>query len=82
MIRCQHCQYTETEVRDSRPCHDFGGTQRRRRKCVNCNKVFKTIEIQEGIFQQIKAQYSGIMALRESLQELTALHLTDNVEDV
>ncbi len=40
-MNCPYCNHTETKVTDSR---DTGGSIRRRRECLRCNKRFTTYE--------------------------------------
>lgn len=40
---CPNCGSSQTRVYDTMPCSD--GNVYRRRKCSNCNRGFRTIEI-------------------------------------
>ncbi len=40
-MNCPYCNHTDTKVTDSR---DTGGSIRRRRECLHCNKRFTTYE--------------------------------------
>ena len=47
-MKCPYCNFTESKVIDSRPVDD-GGSIRRRRECLKCNKRFTTYETLETI---------------------------------
>ena len=47
-MKCPYCNFTESKVIDSRPV-DEGGSIRRRRECLKCNKRFTTYETLETI---------------------------------
>lgn len=47
-MKCPFCGYTESKVVDSRPADD-GGTVRRRRECLGCEKRFTTYETIERV---------------------------------
>lgn len=47
-MKCPYCNFTESKVIDSRPVDD-GGSIRRRRECIKCNKRFTTYETLETI---------------------------------
>ncbi|UDY24152.1 transcriptional regulator NrdR [Nocardioides sp. Kera G14] len=45
-MHCPYCRHTDTKVLDSRVADD-GGSIRRRRTCVNCEKRFTTVELMQ-----------------------------------
>jgi transcriptional repressor NrdR len=45
-MNCPYCNHIETKVTDSR---DTGGSIRRRRECLSCNKRFTTYEYIETV---------------------------------
>lgn len=47
-MNCPACGYAESKVVDSRPIND-GGSIRRRRECLQCQKRFTTFEIMESV---------------------------------
>jgi len=47
-MKCPFCDYKETKVIDSRICGD-GGSIRRRRECLKCEKRFTTYEYIERV---------------------------------
>lgn len=47
-MKCPTCSYKETKVIDSRLCSD-GGSIRRRRECLKCEKRFTTYEYVEQV---------------------------------
>jgi transcriptional repressor NrdR len=47
-MKCPFCEYKETKVIDSRICGD-GGSIRRRRECLKCEKRFTTYEYVERV---------------------------------
>ena len=47
-MRCPFCQFAESKVIDSRPT-DEGGSIRRRRECLECQKRFTTFEVIENM---------------------------------
>ena len=47
-MKCTHCGYPESKVVDSRPT-DEGGSIRRRRECLSCQKRFTTYETIESM---------------------------------
>ena len=47
-MKCPVCNYPDSKVIDSRPTQD-GGSIRRRRECLECQKRFTTFEILEAV---------------------------------
>lgn len=47
-MKCPFCAFAESKVIDSRPAEE-GGTIRRRRECLSCQKRFTTYEIMERL---------------------------------
>lgn len=47
-MKCPYCSFLESKVIDSRPS-DEGGSVRRRRECLNCEKRFTTYETIEKL---------------------------------
>ena len=47
-MNCPACGFPESKVVDSRPVND-GGSIRRRRECLQCQKRFTTFEIMESV---------------------------------
>ena len=47
-MKCPFCGYLESKVLDSRPA-EGGGSIRRRRECLSCQKRFTTYEVVESI---------------------------------
>ena len=47
-MKCPVCNYPDSKVIDSRPTQD-GGSIRRRRECLACQKRFTTFEILEAV---------------------------------
>ncbi|MDL2273150.1 transcriptional regulator NrdR [Oscillospiraceae bacterium OttesenSCG-928-G22] len=47
-MKCPYCAYSESKVVDSRPT-DEGGTIRRRRECLSCQRRFTTYETVESL---------------------------------
>ncbi|MFT4262930.1 MAG: transcriptional regulator NrdR [Nocardioides sp.] len=45
-MHCPYCRHTDTKVLDSRVADD-GGSIRRRRTCVSCEKRFTTVELMQ-----------------------------------
>jgi transcriptional repressor NrdR len=45
-VHCPYCRGTDTKVLDSRVADD-GGSIRRRRSCVSCEKRFTTVELMQ-----------------------------------
>ena len=46
-MKCPHCDSEKSETIDSRTSETFGGSRRRRRKCLDCKKRFTSYEISE-----------------------------------
>jgi len=47
-MKCPYCEYLESKVIDSRPVDD-GGSIRRRRECLKCERRFTTYEQVESV---------------------------------
>ena len=47
-MKCPYCEYLESKVIDSRPV-DEGGSIRRRRECLKCERRFTTYEQVESV---------------------------------
>ncbi len=47
-MKCPSCGYPDSKVVDSRPVAD-GGSIRRRRECLSCQKRFTTFEVIESV---------------------------------
>ncbi len=47
-MKCPSCGYPDSKVVDSRPVAD-GGSIRRRRECLSCQKRFTTFEVVESV---------------------------------
>ena len=47
-MKCPYCEYLESKVIDTRPVEE-GGSIRRRRECLNCERRFTTYEQVESV---------------------------------
>ena len=53
-IACEKCESKRVAVLNSRKAFVLGfATQRRRRKCLECNSRFNTLEIPESFLQDV-----------------------------
>jgi len=74
-MRCPFCEHSDTQVAETRESDD-GGSIRRRRRCLNCDKRFTTYERPDLQFPTV-VKRSGLRAEfdREKLRGSIALAL-------
>jgi len=65
-MRCPHCTSAPSSVKQTtRPINEgleHGDIKRRLRKCRNCQKMFTTFEIHEGLFRGLRGVTEELVA--------------------